>query len=270
VKNVPEPVRWLDAQSDAPDEVRRLLAVGQDAFGPRPEQLAQLGSLVAGLGAAGAGATGAAGGTGISGGIHAVSHGLGKSALLKLATLVVLGGGAAGGAWTIVHGRSVEGPAVVATSIRSSAPPSANASRVVVEAAPTAEPSPPENVAPSATAVRPSAPRPTVSAPHAVVAAPVLDPAPSAPTAPPETELGLLKRALGLVATRPLEALRALDESAARFPHGLLEQEREVLAIEALMKAGRVDEARTRAAAFRAAFPHSALDRRVGVLVGEQ
>lgn len=276
MKNVPEPVRWLDAQSDAPEEVRKLLAVGQDAFGPRAGQLEPLGSFVAGLGAASVGAgAGAGAGTGVSGGIHAAAHSVGKSALLKLATLVVLGGGAAGGAWTVVHGRTVDPRAVAVTDVASSPSPAANAGRVAVDESPPVEPSALPEAAPSAPPV-PEAPLPPHStAPaarpsHPSIVAPVLDPTPSAPASPPATELDLLKRAHRALAASPSDALRALDEHAIRFPHGVFEQEREVLAIEALMKAGRVAEARARATSFRTAFPHSALDRRVGVLVGEQ
>ncbi len=45
----------------------------------------------------------------------------------------------------------------------------------------------------------------------------------------------------------------------ARFPDGQFAEEREALAIRALAMAGRVDEARARAALFRDAFPESML-----------
>lgn len=52
-------------------------------------------------------------------------------------------------------------------------------------------------------------------------------------------------------------ALQRLDEHARRFSHGKLGEEREALAIQALVNAGRYDEARTRAAAFRKRSPRS-------------
>jgi hypothetical protein len=59
-----------------------------------------------------------------------------------------------------------------------------------------------------------------------------------------------------------------LNEHRARFLHGAFEQEREVLAIEALVRLGRRAEAQGRAASFEAAFPHSAHRRRIAVLLG--
>ena len=50
--------------------------------------------------------------------------------------------------------------------------------------------------------------------------------------------------------------------------HGTFEQEREVLAIEALVRLGRGAEARARASAFTSAFPQSAHRRRIAVLLG--
>lgn len=46
-------------------------------------------------------------------------------------------------------------------------------------------------------------------------------------------------------------ALAMLDEHARRFPNARLSEEREALAIQALVNAGRHDEAKARAAAFR-------------------
>jgi hypothetical protein len=54
-------------------------------------------------------------------------------------------------------------------------------------------------------------------------------------------------------------ALAAVDTHAREFPRSQLAQEREVIAIQALAAAGRVPEAKRRAAAFRAAFPGSPL-----------
>jgi len=54
-------------------------------------------------------------------------------------------------------------------------------------------------------------------------------------------------------------ALSAIDTHAKEFPKSQLAQEREVLAIQALAGAGRMPEARQRAASFRAAYPKSPL-----------
>lgn len=58
-------------------------------------------------------------------------------------------------------------------------------------------------------------------------------------------------------------AFSRLGDAERRFPGGILNQERETLLIEALMRAGRVDAARQRAAAFLVAHPKSAHAARV-------
>src|SRR6185437_9160893 len=52
-------------------------------------------------------------------------------------------------------------------------------------------------------------------------------------------------------------AMDALDRHARTFPNGPLTEERESLAVRALARAGRVDQARARADRFREAYPHS-------------
>jgi len=54
-------------------------------------------------------------------------------------------------------------------------------------------------------------------------------------------------------------ALETAEEHRAKFPSGRLAEEREALAIRALSVLGRSAEARERAQAFRAAYPHSFL-----------
>ena len=61
----------------------------------------------------------------------------------------------------------------------------------------------------------------------------------------------------------PARALQRANEHAARFPGGVLVQEREVLAIQALRKLGRSAEADRRAQAFAKAFPGSAFARKL-------
>jgi hypothetical protein len=80
----------------------------------------------------------------------------------------------------------------------------------------------------------------------------------------------LLRDAQDALRTAPAAALFLADEHAARFPAGVLAQEREVIAIEALIKTGRREEARARAARFLAAIPRTAYRPRVEALLGEQ
>lgn len=56
-----------------------------------------------------------------------------------------------------------------------------------------------------------------------------------------------------------VKALAAVDAHRSEFPSGQLVEEREALAVQVLLKAGRKDEAQTRFAQFRTRFPDSPL-----------
>ncbi len=60
-----------------------------------------------------------------------------------------------------------------------------------------------------------------------------------------------------LVGGEPNHALSLLDAHRARFPRGALAEERDALSIQALVKAGRNDEARMRAQVFKQRSPDS-------------
>jgi hypothetical protein len=60
-----------------------------------------------------------------------------------------------------------------------------------------------------------------------------------------------------LAAGEPDEALAALDKHARSFPQAVLAEEREALRVQAFVNAGRYDEARALADAFRARVPTS-------------
>src|SRR5205085_9990249 len=83
-----------------------------------------------------------------------------------------------------------------------------------------------------------------------------------------KTEAQLLQQAQAGLADDPALALAQATEHARRFPGGALSQEREVIAILALQKLGRLDEARARAERFLARYPASAHRRRMEALVG--
>lgn len=116
-----------------------------------------------------------------------------------------------------------------------------------------------ERVAPPARAPSPVVPSrvPPPSAPSAAEVA--------APVAPAEnaTEIELIDRAQRALAQQPAVARQWIDEHARRFPEGTFAQEREAIAIEALVGEGRLLEARSRAAQFRTKFPQSAYLRRI-------
>jgi hypothetical protein len=78
------------------------------------------------------------------------------------------------------------------------------------------------------------------------------------------TERSLLDRArTALERDDPTRALRLAEEHERRFPEGLLGQEREAIAISALVVLGRNADARARAADFRRRFPDSILRRSI-------
>jgi hypothetical protein len=67
----------------------------------------------------------------------------------------------------------------------------------------------------------------------------------------------------------PAAALALVREHEARYAGGALVQEREALAVEALARLGRVDEARGRLARLRRDFPQSPhLSRLAGLVQG--
>ena len=81
-------------------------------------------------------------------------------------------------------------------------------------------------------------------------------------------ELTLLAQAQGSLDANPRQALALAGEHQRRFPHGALVQEREVVAIDALLRLGRRGEAAIRAVRFHREFPASVHGRRLDVLLG--
>jgi hypothetical protein len=73
----------------------------------------------------------------------------------------------------------------------------------------------------------------------------------------------LLEQARSALKSDPSRALSRANEAASRYPRGVLVQEREVLAIQALRRLGRSAEADRRAEAFAKAFPGSAFQRKL-------
>lgn len=71
------------------------------------------------------------------------------------------------------------------------------------------------------------------------------------------SEIELLDAAHGALAAHPARALTYLERHATLYPRGLFAEEREALAIEALIRAGRAERAASRRARFDAAYPSS-------------
>jgi hypothetical protein len=93
------------------------------------------------------------------------------------------------------------------------------------------------------------------------------------PTPPPAEEIddadrlrqenALIQRAEAALARDPALALRLADEHRSRFPDGVMVQEREVVAIDALLRSNRRAEAQARADAFFARHSGSVHARRI-------
>jgi hypothetical protein len=80
-------------------------------------------------------------------------------------------------------------------------------------------------------------------------------------------EVALIDRARQAIGGSPATALALAEEHERRFPAGTMTEEREVIRIAALMKLGRVADARGRGDAFLRANPGSAHARRVQALL---
>ncbi|HET9956240.1 MAG TPA: hypothetical protein VFQ61_17150 [Polyangiaceae bacterium] len=72
------------------------------------------------------------------------------------------------------------------------------------------------------------------------------------------SEIELLKRARAELSGDPLRAYVLTETCRTQYPRGAFAQEREFIAITALSKVGREQEARSRASLFRSHFPRSA------------
>jgi hypothetical protein len=116
-------------------------------------------------------------------------------------------------------------------------------------------PAPPAAAAPSVPVIEPSV------APSS--GSKVSAPPPRSRATSGVSEVELLERARRALGSDPRRALSLTQEHRARFPQGVLGQEREVIAIEALRRLGRSEEAERRAGSFEQRYPDSAHRRSV-------
>ncbi len=84
----------------------------------------------------------------------------------------------------------------------------------------------------------------------------------------PDQQTKNVARALGVLDTDPARALSICDDDATTFPKGSLAQDREVIAIDALTRLGRLDAAKARAKKFEALYPESPALPKIHRLVG--
>ena len=221
-----------------PPDVLALLDVerpGLEVSASRQERARR--RLETSLAIGGAGALGAA----------AVTTGMGKtkrSALMRLATNratgIVVAGALGMGAGAALHARiAKQEPRRV----------------VYVDRAPTAA------VVPEIPPSEPSLSEPSAQ-PPVVRSTPAVSTEPPRAAAPAETSLSserlLLEAARTALARGDgTSALDALDRHLGKYPHGQLAEEREALAVQALVASGRGTEAKSRAVRFHARFPSS-------------
>lgn len=112
-----------------------------------------------------------------------------------------------------------------------------------------------------------SSARSSATSPSATSAVPSVDPQPSEEPTRPPSELGLLAEARSVLRSSPAQTLRLTDEHRARFGGGALVEEREVLAIEALIRLGRRPQAASRAERFHHRYPRSIHAGRIAVVL---
>lgn len=244
---------WRDDPA-APDYVHQLLRAADDQ-GPSAAQLERLAArTAAGLGLAASALSGAALPQGPAPAdlspampsLAPAAPGAAASSALTWKVAAVLCSLGLGGLWWATQ----------------AAPRASGPEQAPERAAPAFEPAP--AIAPvesdSAPALDPAAPTlepeaaPQEAKPAARAARSKVAPAPA--EAAPD-ELTLIKQAQGLRAD-PRAMLDVLGRHARLYPNGMLEQEREVLTIEALVNLGRARAARARAAQLEARHPQSA------------
>jgi hypothetical protein len=247
-----DPVRLI-ADPGCPESQRTLLRLGADIAPPRDAEARVWTALAGALGGAAVAA-----GMAVDASTKTITTATdAKAGLLSLKVVALT---------AALTALGVLGIAVLVAT-RNARPPAGAAPVPAVEAPPRALTSP---RAPTQTATQPPTPTPTPApapAPRGAVAPPARVAAPTYPGA--HRALGSPARRLGeettlirdarqaLRAGNATRALRLLEEARQLFPAGVLQQERERLAIEALVKDGRRADASARAAAFLRRYPDS-------------
>lgn len=132
-------------------------------------------------------------------------------------------------------------------------------------AIPPSSPQPSDSAVPSVSASTPGVRSTSASALTPGRSQNNIPPSPSAAEAPSEIEL--LRDARWALRQAPTRALELADQHARLYPQGKLTQERELLAITALVALGRRTAALSRGASFGRAFPASPYQKQIGELL---
>jgi hypothetical protein len=293
-----DPKRLLDQAEDVTADERRALSAGRDVRPPSGFAGEVWGALavqlppVGGGGSAGAGGSigpGAGASAAGAGGAKAVA-GVGLVSIVKAVAIGAVVGSA------VLAGRAIvptsSSPVTASTNVEEHAEPvRAKPSQPdfaiappIPDRAPASEPVAPEQrEAPAALDPPPRAPSAaertkTVDRVEARPAEPSFaraEPTAPAPGSVPPEQVGDAREESRMVAAArdalrlgdPASSLGWLERAHQKFPNGVLVQEREALAIEALALSGRRDEAEKRAAAFLRDYPKSPHAARVQALV---
>jgi hypothetical protein len=264
-----DPKRWLDDPENAPDGAPELLRQGEKP--PALSNAIKAASAVALANAA----------------IGTASASLGVTAKI---VAVVLAVGAGGGVALVAkhvsdshEGRSsaprshevAAPPSIIRPAVRPQMPEVPSIAREIVEAVSPAEPlqdpaqHPVQDVARSAEAARthgPATPRtrrrevgiepPPAIAPEHLVAPSLVE------------EATLLEQARGALRSDPARALSIVETHARRHPNASLRAETELIAVDALVRLGRHDEARARGEAALRADQRSLYSSRIQRILG--
>lgn len=235
---------------------RALLRAGKKASAPTSRMRARALGAAAAAGAATAVTTKAAAATKVG----ALAKAAKTVLAMKLTMVAAVTTASVGTAVYVVETRSANRdavPMVVAAPVAAPAAPLARSTT------PIASPPPAETVPETAVEPEPAAEEAAV-APKPIVVTKALPIASAKAVDPLREELALVEGARrALAAGDSPRALRHVDDHARRFPSGALAVERDVLRIDALVAAGRRDEATTRARDFLAQHPGSAQARRI-------
>lgn len=267
------PVRLVDRASDAPEGLRALVRQAREDVGT-PEEVrgvaAALGPLLGPPGSPPGAPSGTEPGGGPLPGLGEGAAGGSLTAAGKVSAVLTAGAMAAGVAfWQGAEHRS-QGP-----------PPTLPSEQVRVDVQPSGEAEAEESagvepvVEPEGSRAIPEADAPVPAPPGSSPGPRRTDPRPAAPASPPPvdpsaerhdapSEADLLGRAQAALKTDPARAMALVHEHSRRFPNGGLAQEREVIAVEALARLGRLSEAEQRADGFKERYRGSMHQRKVG------
>lgn len=251
MKEMNDPKRLLSAAARG-SRLERGLTMARSR-GPTEAELSALRASLFGGAAAGGAIVAGAARAGAKPGPTVGATGWRALGLTKAATALVIASAVAGGTavgWHRVHPSRSEHRAPAATVVERKEVPH------LAPLAPTAIRAPLANErrrsSTVAVATRPRALPPTAPIEQVVPPAPIAPPASEA-----DEELALLGKAQRALPKDPELALSFVRDHERRYPDGLLEQEREAVAVSALWQVGRRDEARQRAERFAEEHPRS-------------